>query len=203
MARNENPPFPRGGTFWGGTVPTASADYAGKTDLEGKTWLFEDLDYSVSAGVKPYRTGKYVKCMCVRNVSAAAMLPKQVVHMKTSGSGKEFAGQVDTIGATVGQRAYPVDEFLPAAGVAVNDLFWVVVEGPATVTSDTAGTTTITVGLYVIPGSGTAGRVVAQDMTVAAGTATFAQINGAIGVAITATSGNSQDLLIDVIPRTI
>lgn len=206
MARNESPPFGRGQTYYNGVVPTLSdgttADTTSHADLEGKTWVFEDYkQISGQGNVKGTRTGRYVVCMCVRNVSGGAILPKQLCRMKTTGSGNEFCGQIVNNTPTVGDLCFPADEFLPAAGVVANDLFWVVIGGPATVTTDTAGDTTMGIGKYVIPGATTAGRVIEQDTTVAAGAATFAQIQGAVGIAVTATTGNSQDMLIEVIPR--
>jgi hypothetical protein len=203
MARNEAPPFPRGKTYYEGNIPLTGAgspDIVSHNELEGKVWIFEDVDYSVQLpGQKPYRTGKYVICMCVRNVSGAAILAKQVVPFKTNGAGVEYAGQVVAPSASaLGARVAVADEFLPAAGVANNDLFWVVIGGPTKVTTDTAGTTTINIGDVVIPGATTAGRVIKQDNTVAAGAATFAQINGELGRAITAVAAPSNDFLLDM-----
>ena len=82
-----------------------------------------------------------------------------------------------------------------------NDLFFVVVEGPAKVTSDSSGTTTVGIGAYVVPGTVVAGSVVAQNTGVAAGIATFNQIQGAVGPAITACGAVSTDFLIDVLKK--
>lgn len=196
MARNENPPFQRGQTWQMGNTPAVTD----AMNLVGKTWLFEDLDYNASmatsGSAKPARTNRYVKCMIVRNTSGGALLPKLIAKMKTDGSGKEFCAEIMGYATTVGELGFPIDEFLPAAGVPANALCWVVVGGPATVTSAAAGDTTIGIGERVIPTTG--GKVVEQDDTVAAGAATFAQVNGVIGIAITAVAAINTDFLIDV-----
>jgi hypothetical protein len=205
MGRQGSPPFGRGKTFFDGNVATLAleATNPSHSELEGKCWTFEDINFAISStGVDPYRTGRYVHCMCVRNISGGALLPMDLARMTKTGTGYQYTGQVDaTLPGGAFDLAYPVDEFLPAGGVANNDLFWVVVSGPATVRTDTAGTTTINVGDMVVPGGTTAGRVVDQNTGVGAGAATFNQINGAIGRAITATTGVTQQLLVDVIPR--
>lgn len=192
MARNEAPPFGRGETFFGtGGTPNANDG----ANLEGKTWVFEDLDFT-QAGAKPARSNRDVTCMVVRNKTGSALLPKLIAKMKVDGSGKEFLGQVNGYATTVGDKGFPIDEFLPAAGVADNDLFWVVVAGPATVTSAASGTTTVAVAGYVIPATG--GKVVAQDTTVILAPGIYNQIQGAIGRAITAVAAINTDFLIDV-----
>ena len=200
MSRDGTPKFGRGQTYYGGAVPTAAADLIAHADLEGKTWKFEDVDYSV-AGTKSVRSGKYVTCMLVRNVHSTVILPSDVVVFNVAGSGVEYLGQVKKAIPTLGQRVAVADEFLPAAGVAVNDLFWVVIAGPTMVKTDTAGDTNISIEDYVIPGATTAGRVIGQDTTVAAGAATFAQIQGALGRAVKAVNATSTLFLIDVDPK--
>lgn len=198
MARNENPPFARGQTFWAGTVPS---DYASKdADLVGKVYYFEDRNWN-DTFTKSFRSGRYVACMIARNGSGGALHAKDLAKLKTDGSAYEYLGVVMSNNPTLGDRAYPIDEFLPAAGVAANDLFFLVVGGPAMCVTDTAGDTNIPTGAYVVPGAGTAGRVVQQDSNPVAGTATFVQLNGAIGQAVLGVNATSANILIDVIPR--
>lgn len=200
MARDESPPFKRGQTFYGGAVPTAAADLIAHADLEGKTWRFEDIDYSLP-GTTSFRSGKYVTCMLVRNVHSTVILPSDVVVFNVAGSGVEYLGQVKKAIPTLGERTAVADEYLPAAGVAVNDLFWVVIAGPTMAKTDTAGDTTLAINDIVIPGATTAGRVIGQDQTVAAGAATFAQVNGELGRAVKAVAATSTLFLIDVTPK--
>lgn len=128
MARNDAPPFPRGETFYNGT--TIDSNDLGGANLEGKEYLFEDIDLSTgSVGARPARTNQYVRCRCVRNKAAAALLPKRLVTF-VAGDWGRVDGYADS---NPEGPCFPVDEWLPAAGVPVNDLFWIVVEGPATV----------------------------------------------------------------------
>lgn len=137
MARNENPPFGRGETFFGGGT-TNTTDGA---NLEGMEWQFEDLQWTGVAGAKPARTNRKVRCKIVRNVSGIALLPKRLCKYKlTSGL---YGAQVDgytTLDAE--DFAGVVDEWLPAAGVPANDLFWIVLEGPTICLTDIAAAAT-------------------------------------------------------------
>lgn len=206
MAKRENPPFPRGSTFYnGGTIDSANL---GGENLEGTIWEFEDIDLSAtSSGVRSARTNRPVKCMIVRNQSAGALLPKRLVTLKTTDGGT-YTGEVDGYATTTAQGpAFPVDEWLPAAGVPQYDLFYVVIEGPATVLTDLAGAANNvhSVGGWVVAltaatsGATTAGRVAPQDLTGA--TALLGnQIQHRIGRALTAktTANTNADMLIDV-----
>jgi hypothetical protein len=147
MARNENPPFSRGETFNNGGTITADASTGlyGGYEHEGKIWEFEDLVYNQSGvvGSKQQRTNRMVKCMAVRNVSGIALLPSRLVSLQKGGTDGRFVlGRADGYSmAFAGSLVAVVDEWLPAAGVPDKDLFWAVVAGPTTVTTDPAGTT--------------------------------------------------------------
>ena len=194
MARNDAPPFELGHTYFEGSTPDAAAH----VELEGKTYVFEDINYAASGSTKPHRTGRYRKMMIVRNASGGTLVAKRIAKMKTDGTGVEFAGQVMGYATTVGERGYPIDEFVVGT-IAANELFYVCVGGPAKVTSAAAGDTNISIGSYVIPS--TDGKVIDQDVTVAAGAATFNQAQGAIGAAIEAVNAINTDFLIDVTMR--
>jgi hypothetical protein len=207
MARDDPPPFGRGETFYNGaTIDPANL---GGSQWEGKTWVFEDVDYTPgTAGAKPSRSGRYVKCMAVRNVSGIALLAKRLVTLQTAGTdGRFFLGRVDGYATLTAAQAYPVDEFLPAAGVPNNDMFWIVVDGPAKVLTDLAGAATnvFAVGGAIVALTAatsqatTAGRVAPQDLT-GATSILGNQIQNKIGYALSArTTGNTNaDLLIDV-----
>lgn len=204
MAIGEQLPFPVGSTAFGSGLFTPTATEL--TSLEGREYTVED----VNPTTKVRRSNKRRKLRVVRNTSGVNLLPKMLVRMELS---SDFGGQVDgyaRIGSsiTVGaEKCFPVDEYLPAAGVANNDLFYIVVEGPAiALTGATAATAT---GEFV-PGT----RVVAQ--TAAASThsttagrlaslttvSTFGPYDclGVVGVALsTRTSANTNtDILIEV-----
>ncbi len=218
MARNENPPFGRGETFYGVNGQTPDANNLGGVHLEGHEWVFEDVNYgyagatSFSAGAKPVRTNKHVTCRCVRNMATFNILPSRVVHMQRT-AGNALQGRVDGMGTTTAEGpAFPADEWLPAAGVPQYDLFWIVVDGAATVLTDlaaldssTANPTLIAVGdilvslTAVTSGATTSGRVSVQGLTGA--TAVLGNnIQNRIGRAMSAatTANTNSRVLIDV-----
>ncbi len=198
MSRNEAPPFELGQTYFQGNTPDTTVG----NHLLGKVWVFEDINLAASGTggtMKPRRTGVYRYMMAVRNTSGGLLVPKRVAKMYVAGSLYEFTQEVSGYATTVGELCFPIDEFLPSSGVADDDIFWVCVQGPAKVTSGAGGDTTVAIGEYVIPT--TDGKVIGQDTTVAAGAATFAQVFGAVGVAITAVAAINTDFIILVTPK--
>lgn len=206
MARDENPPFLRGQTYYNG-LPINANDLGG-TNYEGKEYEFEDLDYSVP-GSKPSRTNRLVRCRIVRNVSGMTLYPGQLVRFKKS-AGVPITGQVDGLtSVTAEDFAGVVDEWLSPNGVPNNDLFFIVVAGPTAVLTPMEGANSVfNVGDVVVAhtavtsGATTAGRVVKQDLSGA--TANLAnQIQNRVGVAMSAaTTGNTNSpLLVNVYRR--
>lgn len=206
MARNENPPFQRGETFFGiGGTPDATSGL----QHEGSEYVFEDINLSNTSGslVKPTRTEQPVVTRIVRNVSGFAVEPKRCVKYKSTNH-----GQIDGyVAVTADGPLVVVDEHLPSAGCANNDLCHVVVQGPALVTTSLAGTAVnvISAGDRVVgataatSGATTAGRVEVQNKTITAGSAASDlgnQIQNAVGVALSAktTANTAADLLISV-----
>ena len=196
MARNENPPFERGSTFFGaGGTPNVTDGF----QYEGKEYLFEDINPLTRA----VRTNRYVRCRIVRNSSGIALLPRRLVRFEVDGL--DYGARVDGYTRTTAARGYPVDEYLPAAGVANNDLFYIVVNGPAMCVSDLAAVDTISVGdrlvalTAVTSQATTAGRV---DLAAFAVTeqALADQVAYYIGHALSAlTSANTNsDILVEV-----
>jgi len=206
MARNEDPPFARGQTFYNGAT-IITTDLGGQ-NLEGKEWEFEDIDLS-QTGAKPARTNRTVRCRCVRNVSGISLLPKRIVTYQSAGTdGRYDVGRVDGYSTTVAARAAGVvDEWLSSTGVVNNDLFWIVVSGPTKVLTDLAGgaNNVVSIGGLVTALTAatsqatTAGRVQPQDLTGA--TALLGnQIQNVIGKALSAvtTANTNADLLVDM-----
>lgn len=202
MARNENPPFGLGETFYNIFAASTQSTNDG-IQYEGAEWVFEDINPIT----KVYRSEQKKRCRIVRNVAAIALLPKRLVNLATAPNANGiFGSQVDGYATTLAARCYPVDEFLPAAGAQINDLFWIVVEGPATVTTDLAALTgVINIGDKVVAqtaatsGATTAGRVLKQDLTGA--TAPLGnQVQNYIGHAMSAatTANTGADLLVNV-----
>jgi hypothetical protein len=127
MAENSVAPIARGETFFAG----GTADAAGAVHLEGLVHAFPDTD---PADVVKRRSGGNVVCVLVRNTHSAAVLPGNVVVWKTLKFGKETGAPCSTLAERV---AGVVDDHLPAAGCAINDLYWLIVRGPADVIADT------------------------------------------------------------------
>lgn len=207
----ENPPFGRGETFYNGaTIDTANLQGA---ELEGQEYEFPDLDYS-AFGQKTKRSEGMVRVRVVRNVSGAALLPKRLG--RPYASGVNLIGQIDGYTRLTAEKGLPIDEFLPAAGVPNNDLFYVVVKGPAVVLAPLAGSDyngDVAVGQNLVAltavtaGATTAGRVAAQNITGLTTTSDYTflvnQIQNRLGHALSAktTANTNADILINVTPQ--
>ena len=175
MARNENPPFSRGETIYNGeTIDTN--DLMG-ADILGKEWVFEDID---PTDPSTRRTSRYVRCRLVRNVGAIALLPKRTVRFQLT-AGDSYGAEVDGYTTTTGERGYPLDEYLPSEGLLVNDVGWIVVDGPAIVVTALANGQ----GNSIAVGDPIAALTAATSGATTAGRASMQFILGA------ATSGNT------------
>lgn len=207
MARDEAPPFSRGETFYNGA--TIDSSNLGGQNLEGKIWVFEDEDLTPGkVGAKVIRTGRPVKCMCCRNVSGTTQYGKFLINLQSGGAdGRYYCGRFDGLSYIAGQRAYPIDEYLPSTGVPNNDLCWIVIEGPAVCMTplDGAADNVFSVGSMVAAltaatsGATTAGRVYPQDLT-GATSPLGNQIQNRIGHALSAatTANTNSGLLVEV-----
>jgi hypothetical protein len=202
----------RGETWYqGGTIDT---DNLAAVEREGDTKIFEDVDWSNTAGVKPHRSGRKVVCRLVRNMSGITLYGKRLVTLDPTNPGR-VTGFADT----TAEECYPTDEFLPAAGVPNGDLFWIVISGPAVVltpmTGAEFGATSIVAGDRIISlttsGASTAagttgvpgraaGFVFVASTTIAQMTDLVNLATNHVGRAMSAkTSGQTNsDLLIDV-----
>jgi hypothetical protein len=202
MARDENPPFQRGHTFYDGE--TIDANNLGGENLEGKEWVFEDVNPTTGIA----RTGRPVTCRCVRNDSGIALYAKQLVLWNTTTAG-EFSKSVDGTARVAYDNCVPVDEYLPSAGVPDNDLFWVVVDGPAVVQGEEAAVATniVTLGGWVRAATNAAtsqegttlgGRIGNCGATTATTAFPFLHRIGRALTAAAASTGTGADMLIDV-----
>lgn len=121
--------FPRGSTFYnGGTID--SNNLLGGNIL-GQLRMFPDKNPSpTSTSPNSSTSNLQVTCIALRNKIGSALLPGQAVLFSTTTTGET--------GATITQTGTPnvlfgiVDEYLPAAGVPSNDIFWCVIKGPTT-----------------------------------------------------------------------
>lgn len=139
-------------------------------------------------------------CMAVRNATTAITNPAALTNVNAIAGNPTYAGTVckmqdnagntqagisylasRTLGgsSTVGDLAYPMSHLI--LGLAANDVAWFVVDGVACVaTASATDDTNVGESEFVIPSVTTAGRVQAQNTGVAAGSATFDQIQGVI-----------------------
>jgi hypothetical protein len=117
-----DPWFGRGQTL-GVTDPTAG------TNVTGSSKVFTDTDPRTNnAGV--FLSNRLVTCIAVRNTSAGPLLGGTVVKFKKSAILDEVDGPATSVAdAPIGV----VDEYLPPAGVAVGDIFWLVTVGPTAI----------------------------------------------------------------------
>lgn len=118
-----DPPFSLGQTL-GVTNATDGANWVGAVKQ------FPDVDPTTGR----IRSNRVKTCVAVRNSSSIALAPKRVVAFDTGAAGlASFTVTKGYAQVTNEERVGVVDEFLPATGVAVNDVFWVTVEGPTEV----------------------------------------------------------------------
>lgn len=164
----------RGKTYLKGPLRTPDTTGTTTKAIEGIIKTFRDLDYSnVSNGVAAPRSGGEVTCILVRNSSGIALLPGRVCVWKVNAVGKEVDGYTAEdalVGTRLAIPAGVVDEFLPAAGVADDDLFWLVVRGPCLV-KKSLDANTLTEGQAVVAITAatsqatTAGRIISYVQT--------------------------------------
>jgi hypothetical protein len=210
MGRMNSQLFDRGDTWYGPDRTIDSSSLEGATIL-GQEKAFEDIDYTQS-GVKGARTNQLVHVRAVRNNSGATLYGKEFVQLDAKG--ENITGRV----VNDSQHGYPIDEYIPAAGVRNGDICYVVVEGPATMRTAYTGAEfngDIAVGarlhsVTTTAGSTQAGKTseggrVANFTTVAATTTTqfnalIAYTANWVAVALSAkTTGNTNaDILVDV-----
>ncbi len=118
----------QGDTLYGAsstaTIPSSPYDF---TDLEGTQALLPDLVVARAGVVKRKRSGRLVTARLVRNVSTIALLPGRAVVWKADFRNLRVDGYARVTGVAY---AGIVDPHLPAAGVRVNDLFWLYQTGP-------------------------------------------------------------------------
>lgn len=205
MARNENPPFDRGQTYFDQDQTISTQNVTDSNYLLGKEWVFEDVDYT-NDETHTLRSGNNVRCRVVRNISGGALLPRTLVTPAATGTSgySGYFNEVDGNARTTAVKCYPVDEWLPAAGVRDDDIFFVVVQGPCTLLTDLAGgaNNSISVGDNLVgltaatSGATTSGRVAPADFSGA--TSLLAnQIVNRIGRAMSAkTTGQTNDSIL-------
>lgn len=115
-----SPGFVRGSVL-GVTVKMYDAEPADGSNMVGIRKVFRDEHPRLGV----LYSNHIVECIAVRNTSGSPLLPGQTVELDatlTQASG--LATDTTTVHAVV-------DEYLPPAGAAANEVLWVVVKGPS------------------------------------------------------------------------
>lgn len=144
-----DPGFARGQTL-GVTVTMYEAENGDGSNVVGTRKVFRDEDPKTGA----LRSNRTVECIAVKNVSGSALLPGAVAKFRDAA----ILSEVDGLAVAATTLMGVVDEYLPAAGVPNNEVFWLVVRGPSTVTKTA---TSVSAGAAYGP-SATAGSAAAQ-----------------------------------------
>jgi hypothetical protein len=195
-------PFGRGKTYFAGNVP-ANTYWVQSANIEGLEAEFDDLAPKTASMEIVKRGPKAQKCMIVRNAATIALKPGRAVVWQSGYKNRRVDGYQH---AQYGEIAGIVDEHLPAAGVAVGDLFWLVRGGQVLATCDTTATA-ITAGAKICAATGTsslnddAGRIEANAITSGATEATSASEHNNCGVAVSAkatTETSGKRLLVEL-----
>jgi hypothetical protein len=167
------PPFPLNETYKG----KDSDGNLVNQEMLGKIY-FHPVKGSTDSAGRP--VGRPVKAMIVRNESGVALLGKRVAKL-TATAGYAGLTSIDGYATVLATGRHAFLPNLPSAGVADDDLCWVVLEGPTTV-------------LTAIDGADFNGAITAGNPLVnATGTTTQATTSGRISnvTFVVATDGNS------------
>jgi hypothetical protein len=190
MGLQVDPPFGLGQTWFslGANESIKNDSYHGiqsnasyGDNFTGVTKEFTDVN-PVTGQV---RTNRRKVCVCVKNTSGVPLLPKRVVAFNTA-AGKLFSEVNGYSSVTNEERVGVVDEWLPAAGVTANDIFWLTVDGPTEVSAALSGSDLAAGGrLAAITAANSTGTTVSGRVTPNA-YAAATDIAGLIGYAVSA-----------------
>jgi hypothetical protein len=123
-----------------------------------------------------------VTCIAVRNTSTGPLLAGQVAKFKKSAILEEVDG---TAAAVVDAPIGVVDEYLPPAGVAVGDIFWLVTVGP------TAIMTSATFAPGALVGIGAGGTAAVGAAGTSIGVAISPVVKGKVRTLVNVQAGSS------------
>lgn len=193
MGLQVDPPFGLGQTL--GLDGVNDSLYGITNGSYGDNWVGSVKEFTdVNPITGQVRSNRRKVCIAVRNTSGAALLPRRVVRL--AGLGRALFGAADGYASVANDALVGVvDEFLPASGVANNDVFWVTVDGPTEVSVALSGAEItprdrLSVVTAATSGATTAGRVGVSPLgaaTTGAGDNSF----GVIGYASTTASTGS------------
>lgn len=168
MGLQADPPFGLGQTL--GVTSVNDSLYGISSGSYGDNWCGAVKEFTdVNPITGQVRSNRRKVCIAVRNTSGVALLPKRVVRL--AGTGTALYGAADGYASVANESLCGVvDEFLPAAGVAANDVFWVTVDGPTEVAvalsgSDVAVRDRLSVVTAAASTSNTAGRVTVSPLS--------------------------------------
>lgn len=162
------------------------------TNLYGQHAMFEDRNLNSTERVKPLKTGIPVKAIFVKNGDASAITPRLAVKWDSG---------TDEIGTTVvpaGDGDRPcgfASPYMPSAGAAAGEGFFIIVDGPAEAISDGGSTLAVT-DIVVTAASG---KVNKQTAAPADATAAVVQVNSVCGrpmESVAATDGATFRILV-------
>ena len=135
------------------------------TTLINKPWLgqiFEVPANNISAqsirGAKKRLTGRTIKVVLLRNTSGVTLYGKRLGHVELT-AGYDILGEVADYAITTAQKnVVIIDPYLTTTGVADDDIFLGVLEGPVTVKMQTlaAASSVVVTGAKLTAGSGAA-----------------------------------------------
>lgn len=194
--------LPRGQAILAGNGRTLSTGM--RPDLEGIQTEFQDIAPGQASGVKVVRSSRFVKAIMLQNISGVTLEAGRAVSYASGQRGRRVDGY-STV--SVGPVAGIVDPHYGATGVADDDYFWCLYEGPAECKTDLAAGAGNVISLddlmvamtAVTSQSTTSGRVVAQAATTSTTYIMSVPLN-AIGRALSAktTANTNADVLVDL-----
>jgi|694.fasta_scaffold32492_9 hypothetical protein len=169
-----DPWFGRGQTL-GVTDPTQGGAVVGSSKV------FTDTDPRTS-NAGSFLSNRLVTCIAVRNTSTGPLLAGQVAKFKKSAILEEVDG---TAAAVADAPIGVVDEYLPPAGVAVGDIFWLVTVGP------TAIMTSATFAPGALVGIGAGGTAAVGAAGTSIGVAISPVVKGKVRTLVNVQAGSS------------
>lgn len=135
MSQFDQSDFSLGKTFYGPTNTIDTNNLGGADRLGVEKWFVDTR----GIGSGNSRSKRKRLCRLVRNSSGITLYGKRALHLKSG----TFGCEVDGYSRTTAEGNYVVsDEYLPSGGVRNGDIFWVVIRGPAIVTTTYAGDAT-------------------------------------------------------------
>jgi hypothetical protein len=143
--------------------------------------VFTDTDPRTS-NAGSFLSNRLVTCIAVRNTSTGPLLAGQVAKFKKSAILEEVDG---TAAAVADAPIGVVDEYLPPAGVAVGDIFWLVTVGP------TAIMTSATFAPGALVGIGAGGTAAVGAAGTSIGVAISPVVKGKVRTLVNVQAGSS------------